>query len=221
VQSNAAVALFFDPDGALAQPLGDFPLPTDGPLGARLRALMDRWHGRTRLLFSAPDAVDPADVAHVHRAMSAWLYQLGIDVDWNDCENIKLLGSRHENRDWATNSGRRPDRERDLLSCAVLYRSDKDASADAQLATAKRVFAVLEAACPRIFSPTPLASEHNVGTWRRHYLNTDAELTVSAYDGVNFSHFRSMEREHLGSVDEVLDRKVFLQCPQINYHTPH
>jgi hypothetical protein len=220
VQSNAALAPFLAPAGALASPLGEFELPTDGPLGTRLRSLMDRWHGRTRVLFSAPDAIDPEDVAFVHRATRAWLYPLGIDVDWTDCEDIKLVASRHENRAWATDSGRRPDRERDLRSCAIVYRTDRDRAADAQRLVAERVFAIMEAACPRIFAPTPLASQHRLGGWWRHYLDTDAELSVSVYDGVTFSHFRSTKTAYFGSAEDVLNSKNPIQCPTIDYQTP-
>ena len=220
VQSNAAIAPFLARDGALASPLGEFALPTDGPLGARLRRLMDQWHGRTRVLFNAPDAVDPADVAFVHRATRAWLYPLGIDVDWNDCENIKLIASRHENREWATDSGRRPDRERDLRSCAVVYRPGRDLSTDAEQLVAERVFAIMEAACPKIFAPAPLASEHRIGGWWRHYLNSDAELNVSLHNGVTFSHFRSTKTIYFGSAEQVLTGENPIQCPTIDYQTP-
>jgi len=219
-QTNAAAALFLARGGALANPTGDFALPTDGPLGERLQALMDRWRGRTRLLFNAPDAVDPADIQHVHAAMRLRLQRLGVDVDWADCEPIKLLGARHEDRAWATDSGKRPDRERDALSCGVVYRTDKDPAADARRAEAEKVFAILEAACPRLFAPTPFASEQTVGGWQRHYLNTEANVTVSRFDGVNMAHFRMMEPVHFGTIDDILQHRVKIQCPTIQYKTP-
>jgi len=132
----------------------------------------------------------------------------------------KLVAHPKEDRGWATEKGKRPDRERDIRSCGVVYRTDKDPVADAQLAKANKVFDILEAACPRVFSPTPFASEHNVGVWQRHYLNTEAQLTVSIFDGVNFSHFRMFRGANFGSIDDVLNHKVPIQCPQIEYQTP-
>ena len=61
-----------------------------------------------------------------------------------------------------------------LLSCAVVDRPQRDPVTEAQLADANRVFAIMEAACPAVFSPTPLASEHVKGLWQRQYANTEA-----------------------------------------------
>ncbi|MBC7665799.1 MAG: hypothetical protein H7276_18755 [Caulobacter sp.] len=172
------------------------------------------------MLFNASGAVDPADVAHMRPTTRACPYPLGVDVDRSDCDDIGLVASRHDDRGWATNGGRHVDRESDLRSCGVLYRSDKDPAADAQIQAAKRVFAILEAACPRVFAPSPLASQRNIDTWQRHYLNSDAELKVSLHDGVTFSHFRSMTTQAFGSIDDVLQGKNPLRCPKIDYQTP-
>jgi hypothetical protein len=219
-QSNAALALFLAPGGALSNPIGNFPISPDGPLGERFQALLKQWHGRTRVLFVAPSAIDPADIQHVQQAAGALLYRLGLDIDWSDCESIKLLAARYEDRAWATNDGLRPDRERDLRSCGVIYRTDRDQAADEQLVAANKVFAIMEAACPGLFSPTPFASEHNTGTWQRRYLNTEAELTVSVREGVTMAHFRMMRPTYFGSIDDVLNHRVPIKCPRIEYQTP-
>jgi hypothetical protein len=219
-QTAASTALFLAPGGALSNPIGLYPIPADGPLGARFQALMDKWHGRTRLLFAAPDAIDPADIEHVHLGMRALLYRLSLDVDWSDCERIQLVVSHQESRDWATDHGKRPDRERELLSCAVIYRTDKDPVADAQLVAANKVFAILEAACPRVFSPTPLASEHGIDSWQREYLETESRISVSTHDGVAFSQFRMFDMTQFGSIDDVLNHRAPIHCPTISFETP-
>ena len=219
-QTHGSLAMFLAPGGAMANPQGTFAFGHDGPLGERFQALMKQWHGRTRLLFLEPDAIDPADIGHVHKGTRALFYRLGLDVDWSDCEKIKLLGALHEDRAWATEDGKRPDRERDLLSCGVVYRTDKDPEADQQLVAANKVFAILEAACPKVFTPTPFAAEHNTGVWQRQYVNSEAVLTVSVFDGVTMTHFRMMQTTNFGTIDDVLNHKVSIQCPRIEYRTP-
>ncbi|MBC7665800.1 MAG: hypothetical protein H7276_18760 [Caulobacter sp.] len=218
-QTNAAIALFLAPGGALAHPVGGFSLPTDGPLGVRLASLMDRWHGRTRLLFAAPTAVTPAEVSHAREELGALVYRLGVDTDWSDCETVQFVPTRGSWRPLGQ-ADEKTGREKDLLSCAVRYLSRKDSAAEVERVTAEKVFEILEAACPTVFSPRPMASEHSVGVWQRHYLNTEAELSVSTSQGVNFTHFRVFPGVYFGSIDDVLARRKPVACPRINYQTP-
>jgi hypothetical protein len=221
-QTFASVAMFLNQDGAMSNPIGSIPYGLDGPLGERFKKLMDQWHGRTRMLLLAPDAIDPPDIDHVHNGFRALLYRIGLDVDWSDCEKIKLIGAEDEakERTWATHNGLRPDRERDLLSCGVVYRTDKDPVADQQLVAANKVFEILEAACPKVFTPTPFVSEHGPTVWQRHYANSDTMLTVSSYDStVSMTHFRMLNGVAFGSIDDVLNHRKAIQCPRIEYHT--
>ena len=220
-QTSAALALFVAPGGALANPIGGIALPTTGPLGERFESLLARWHGRTRLLFPAPfSRAQAADIAVARQGMSALLYRIGLDVDWNDCETIEMISSRADLREGeAGGTDGRPGPHREF-SCGVLYLAGKNPAVEQWRGQAERVFAVMEAACPRVFSPSPLASEHGVGVWQRHYLNTEALLTVSPTDGVFFTHFRMLQPQRFGSVEEVLARREPIKCPQIQYQTP-
>jgi hypothetical protein len=218
-QTMSAAALFLDPRGAMANPIGQFALPTDGPLGARLQSLMDRWHGRTRLLMSDRHPTTPADVKHTREALHALLYRLGLDVDWSDCESIAVVLDRSDLHE-APGAGGKMTTDRRLLSCAVLYRPERDPEIERTRIEADRVFAILEAACPKVFTPTPLTSEHGVGVWQRHYMNTEAQLSVSPEDGIYFSHYRSLRGAHFGSIDDVLHQRRPIECPRISYQTP-
>jgi hypothetical protein len=215
VQTSAALALFLAPDGALANPIGQFPLPIDGPLGNRFDSLLAKWQGRTRLLFGAPPPnTKPADIASARAQLQTLLYRLGLDVDWSDCELIEMVSSRSDFSNGELHANHR------LQSCAVLYRSARDPVIDQQRADADRVFSILEAACPRVFSPTPFSSEQGLGYWQRHYMNTEAVVTVSPDNGAVFSHFRMFQGKTLGSMADLLAHRVPVECPRIEYHTP-
>ena len=208
-QSDAAIALFLDPRGALANTTGQLPLPLDGPLGERLQALLAKWHGRTRVLMPAAHPANAREVQQVHDGVRALLYRLKIDVDWQDCETVERIEARSD-----------PASNHPLLSCAVVDRPQRDPVTEAQLADANRVFAIMEAACPAVFSPTPLASEHVKGLWQRQYANTEATLSVSVTDGVYFTHFRTINATSFGSIDDVLQHRNPITCPRLSYQTP-
>lgn len=217
-QTNASIALFLDPRGALANPIGQFSLPTDGPLGERLEALLARWHGRTRFLLPTPHATDPVDVQHAHEGATRLLYRLGLDIDWGDCEIIELVPSRSALKDDPERSSATSIQR--LSSCAAIDRPQRDPVIDAQRAEADRVFAILEAACPKLFSPTPFSSEHGNGLWQRHYANTEALLSVSVTQGVSYAHFRSINLASFGSIDDVLQHRRSITCPKPSYQSP-
>ena len=219
-QSYAALALFIAPGGAMANPIGQLPIPKTGPLGDRFNRLLDDWHGRTRLLFAAPSSsAQAADIALARQSMSTLLYRIGLDVDWNDCETIEMVSSQDELLHAATADGKHREPRRQL-SCAVLYRPARDPAIERERVAADRVFEVMEAACPSLFAPTPMASEHGAGIWQRHYINTEALLTVSPTDGVFFTHFRMLQPQRFGSVEEVLAQRKHVDCPHVEYKTP-
>jgi hypothetical protein len=219
-QTMSASALFLDPRGAMANPIGQFALPIDGPLGERLEALLAAWHGRTRVLISDRHPLAPIDVQRNREALTALLYRLGLDVDWNECESIDVALDRSDPHEVPASGGNAPRTEHRLLSCAVLYRPARDPAIERTRADADRVFSIMEAACPDVFVPTPLTSEHGVNVWQRHYMNTEAQLSVSPEDGVYFSHYRSLTGARFGSIDDVLHHRAPIACPRISYQTP-
>lgn len=208
-QTDAAVALFLNPHGALANVNGQLSLPTDGPLGARLEALLAKWHGRTRVLMPGVHPANAAEAEHLHDGTRALLYRLGIDVDWQDCEPVERVEASSD-----------PLARRELSSCAILERPQRDPVIESQLADANRVFFILEKACPKIFVPTPFASEHGIGIWQRHYMNTEAVLSVSIKEGVSYSHFRAINVISFGTIEDVLQHRRPITCPQLSYQTP-
>jgi hypothetical protein len=222
VQTHASVALALDPRGALVNPIGQMPLPTTGPLGERYEALLHQWKGRTRLLFKAPNLDEAGGRERAEAGMRILLYRLGLDVDWNDCETIEIVMSRAEPQPEAvsTPGGVEPRTGRHLMSCAAIERPERDPIVDNQRLVAQRVFAILEAACPGVFSPTPFTEDRGPGFWQRTYMNTDARLNVSETDGVIYSHFRSINGVRFGSIDDILQHRVPIQCPRVTYQTP-
>lgn len=202
MQTYAAAALFLAPDGALINIAGQVAMPTEGPLGEALKARLARWQGRTRFLLGAPS--DPtlqiADPQAQARARFL-TYRFGLDIDWNDCERLRL--ETHEALSPGPD-GKPPPRGMALLSCAAIPRRDRDPVIDARVAQADRVFELLETRCPHIYAPRPFASDIGPVSVQRLYANHDARVTVSPVDGVMLTHFRSLDAVFLGSINEVI-----------------
>ena len=78
------------PRGAMSSPIGQLGIPLDGEVGKPLKALLDRWHGRTRVLLKVPRAKTPAEDESIRAGLHALLYRLELDVDWRDCEIVDL-----------------------------------------------------------------------------------------------------------------------------------
>ncbi len=219
-ETHASIAPFLDPRGALANPIGQFGLPTDGPLGQRFETLLARWHGRTRVLIHALPQTDDRGLQHMHQAFQALLYRFGLDVDWRDCEPIEMVVSASAASGGAAGASNGTSPNMPLQSCAVIDRPQRDPVVEAQLADANKVFAILEAACPVVFSPTPFVSEHGAGLWERHYMNSDAVLSVSVTNGVLYAHFRQINVQYFGSIDDILQHRTPISCPTLSFQTP-
>lgn len=201
VQSHGIAALALHPGGALINITGQVGLPTTGPLGERLQERLQHWKQRTRFLLPAPP---PDSAPDVRARIRFTTYRYGLALDWSDCEPIVL-------KPWkgavvptasAPSNGHAPALA--LMSCGALPAPERDPDIERRVAQADRVFALLEAACPRIFGPRPFVSDIGSVVVQRLYMNSDARATVSDTDGVIISHYRSMSAQGLGTADEVI-----------------
>lgn len=196
VQSHAALAPYLHPAGAFVSLSGQMSLPADGPLGERLQQRLAAWAGRTRVLFAARFTPGTPRFEHAV-AGDSWLLEnrLGLRIDTSDCETARLLTPQ---------DSRRP---RLLVSCRVLPSERRDPTFSARLADADRVFALLEADCPRVFGPRPFVSDANPGAVWRRYMNSDTVIEISPIDGVLVSHHRAPNPIYLGRPEQVLENQ--------------
>ncbi len=196
VQSNAAVAAFLHTDGALINVTGQMTLPTHGPLGEQLKQQLAKWRGRTRILFAPPTMPGSPTPAQAIAAENWTLtHRLGLRLEPSGCEVIRLLPPGPGSAIGGPT----------LLSCPAVEDRRDDRQLDAELKRADQVFALIEAACPRVFGPSPMASDYGPQRVWRHYMNSDARVYVSATKGVILSNFRTTNPANLGSIDQVVE----------------
>lgn len=198
--SMAGLAPYLARDGAFVNIMGPLSLPTDGPLGLALQTRLKRWEGRTRFLMRDQGVPDSSGADETFRRRADRIvYRFGLAFDWGDCEDILI----HLDAPDAPSAQGRPPAPVRLRSCAAKPRQGTDPQYLPELAAAEAVFSIVEAQCPRVFGPRPMATDGDLDAWQRRYLNSNARLMLSNSEGLFLTHFRSAKTVRLGSADEV------------------
>lgn len=202
--SHAVVAPALHHDGALINVTGIFSIPNDGPLGEKLRQRLNQWQGRIRVLSVGRVPVGDGAEARQFRARSdRVVYRFGLQIDWGDCEPIRLP-MRPAGTSAEAEGDLRATPGIPLMSCRAVARTSVDPHYDEDRLHAEQAFHVLESQCPRVFGPPPMATNADLGAWRRFYMNSDARAIVSPTEGVSVSTFSSWKVAFLGSMDDVI-----------------
>jgi hypothetical protein len=190
VQSNSFIAPFLAKGSGLVNFSGGYPLGPEGASGARIEALIRRYapHLRVLGLSSQTQAGDERNENRRSAADDA-LARFGLRVDRSDCSTITVHGMPPEAETTIIPSSPpiqpiKPTKQqlRDtsyLTSCHVL---PDDTDRSAQIARERAVDVVfdrLEDACPALFQPRRLRTEHYRELWRRLYVNTDLVVLIS------------------------------------------
>lgn len=207
VQSYAGLAPFLHPAGAFINLRGQMSLPTKGPLADQLRQRLTQWRGRTRFLFAPRFGPGSTRFTAAIEGDNWMLSQrFGLRIDTSDCEMIRILGPGPDAKDDSSRraAGSRSTFTRRLLSCAAVEDARTDPRFDHDLAQADRVFALLEAACPRVFGPRPMISDANPGAIWRRYMNSDTVIEISKTEGVMVSYHRARDPVFLGTPEQVI-----------------
>jgi hypothetical protein len=205
--SFAVFAPWLARNGAFVNAISTMSLPDDGPLGAKLQQRLKAFEGRTRVLFKGrPPLADNERAARARASYDRSVYRFGLVVDWGDCETLALRTPIPGSAGRVAADPALPSSVPAIVvsSCAARTHTGMDPDYATDKAFAERVFAIVEAACPRVFGPPPMATNADLGAWHRHYVNSDARLLVSPADGVFVSHFSVLRSGRLGSVNEVL-----------------
>lgn len=188
VQSNSFIAPYLAPGSGLVNFSGGYALGPEGASGARIEALMKRYSPHVRVLWRGPlsqigQQQQGTGGAPVDDAIS----RFGLRVDRNDCSAITLHGIPPDPEMKFLNSfSEEPAKPVDphqsdtsyLLSCGVLPDGTDRSAQIAREQAVDLVFDRVEDACPALFQPRRLRTEHYHDIWRRLYVNTDLVLLI-------------------------------------------
>lgn len=195
--SYAAVVPELHPQSVFVNAISTLSIPMDGPLGDQMRKRLSGWQGRTRILLRGVEPRgDSPEARQTRRAHDRTIERFGLRVDWRDCTGIVIHTPPHGTPLVAVPAQR-------LLTCAAQPLEHADPAYDQERLRAERAFEAIERACPRVFGPRPLVTDASLAGWHRHYVNTDARVTVSAAEGVSLSYFGAWGARSLGSLDDV------------------
>jgi hypothetical protein len=184
-QSNSFLAPFLARQSGLINFSGGYALAPDGPGGDRVEGLIARYaphlrvllHGRR--LYTAQERREPNRVQ-----IDDALERFGLRVNTADCQTIAAHGLPPELEitligDKNNKPQPQPRDTAYFLSCGIVQ-SDADRAVQIQQQrAADLVLDRLEDACPKLFQPRRMITEHHGDDWQRLYINTDLTAWVS------------------------------------------
>ena len=211
-QSWSAIIPYFHPDSSFSNVVGQYVMPAGERMPSRLRSLLDRFSGRTKVIFDyremhLKNGVLTAKIAtDVNAVLSA--YELQLESD-KVCDLVEIRLDHFQNWVFSVEkrapeaAGRIPGNQ--LLVCGVRPGRSADLAAQGDMETKRvdRVFAAVEKACPDLFSPSGGQTIRGRKGWERFYFNSVNRLMTDG-NNVYLRPFTSFGAVNLGSLDQWL-----------------
>jgi hypothetical protein len=217
-QSNSFLAAYLARGSGLINFSGGYALGPEGANGARIKALIRRYAPHLRVLWRGePLADDGRRIALLDDALT----RFGLRVDAGDCAAITVQDMPAEVRiDFKATEPVAPPKQQpsgtSLMSCHIVA-DDTDRSAIIVRERAvDLVFDHLEDACPELFQPRRLRTEHYGEYWRRLYMNTDLVASVSHGSVMVLNPLRGGPTVHLGRESDWAKAPLPLACGRRN-----
>jgi hypothetical protein len=183
-QSNSFIAAYLAPGAGLVNFSGGYALGSEGANGAHVETLIRRYAPHLRVLLRGERLHNDAErVAPRRSQVDDALGRFGLRVDMADCARIVVHGLPPD-LDVIVKSSVPADEPLPsdttyLVTCRVVP-SESDYSATiARRRAVDLVLNRLEDACPKLFQPRRLVTEHDGDLWQRVYVNTDLTAWVS------------------------------------------
>jgi len=211
-QSWSAIIPYFHPDSSFSNVVGQYVMPGGERMPRRLRSLLDRFSGRTKVIFDYReghlngDVLAAGIVMDVNAVLSAYELQLASD---KGCGVVEIRFGHFQNWVFSAKNrtpevaGRIPGNR--LLVCGVRpgRSADLAGKGDTETKRVDRVFAAVEKTCPDLFSPSGVQTIRGRKGWERFYFNSINRLMTDG-NNVYLRPFTSFGAVNLGSLDQWL-----------------
>jgi len=211
-QSWSAIIPYFHPDSSFSNVVGQYVMPGGERMPRRLRSLLERFNGRTRVIFDYREAhlkngVLTENIAtDVNAVLST--YELQLEPE-RRCDLVEIRFHHFQNWVFSAENrapevaGRIPRNQ--LLVCGVRAGRSADlvAEGDAETKRVDRVFAAVEKACPGLFSPSGGQTVRGRKGWERFYFNSVNRLMTDG-NAVYLRPFSSFGAVNIGSLEQWL-----------------
>ena len=185
VQSNSFVAAYLADGAGLVNVSGGYALGLQGANGTQINALIERYAPHVRVLLPGARLYEDAEQrAPLRSQVDDVLERFDLRVDPSDCATITVRGAPPALEIQMVGRARPAEpQSRDttkLLSCLAVRNDPAVRDADsARERTAELALNRLEDACPKLFQPRRLQTEHIGSRWQRYYINTDLMAWVN------------------------------------------
>jgi hypothetical protein len=224
-QSNSFIAPFLATGAGLVNFSGGYALGPEGASGARIEALIRRYAPHLRVLWQGSRLEADDEQRKLPRStVDDALVRFGLRVDAGDCATITVHGlppvpQGRFNSSQPLEPVRQQPRDTSYLTSCHVVPDDMDRSAlIARERAVDLVFDRMEDACPALFQPRRLRTEHSGDVWRRYYVNTDLVALVSLGSVKFFDPNRGGLMVYLGPESNWAHAPVQLACGRRDDH---
>jgi hypothetical protein len=187
-QSNSFLTPFLAKRSGVVNVAWGYTLDPDGANGARVRTLIRRYSPNIRVAFLTAKPYGNTEPRASLPQVDDALQWFGLRPDMGDCATITVHGLPPELEIRSQTSSPQEPQNRDtyLATCRVVPDTTDRSALIAQQNAVNLVFDRLEDACPKLFRPRRLVTQHYGDVWRRFYGATDILAWIS-YGRVKFS----------------------------------
>jgi hypothetical protein len=225
MQSNSFIAPFLASGSGVVNFAGGYALGPDGANAARVRAMIARSGSRLRVLVSGDQIYGDSALHEPRRSdVDDALSAFGLRVDMSDCETLTVQGLRPAVWRPLESSipapivfGRKLRYTSHFTSCHLVTDTRDESREVAARRAVDVVLDHLEDACPILFQPRRLQTEHINQVWLRVYPSTDLTAWVGKGEVRFTDPVRGDHREIvLGREEEWAKGPLSIECGRRN-----
>jgi hypothetical protein len=213
-QSNSFLAPFFAKESGFVNLIGGYTLDPEGPNGARVRTLIDRFSPNVRVVYLSARPSENAERRPLPQVDNL-LQLFGLRADMDTCATITVHGLPPALEIRVETSLPQEPQSRDttyLVTCRVGPDTSDRSAIVARQRAVNLVFDRLEDSCPQLFQPRRLLAVHYGVVWQRIYGATDIVAWVS-HGRVKFSdQIRPNGLVDVGSESDWMKGPLRLEC---------
>ncbi len=219
VQSNSFLAPFLTADSGMMNISGGYALGPEAPGGSKALALIARNWPRVRVVVEDEQAGrNPNET--LARLVDGPLERFSLRADPRDCEVVAIPNTGFHLRLSEPVPGAHDATRYTsyLLNCGVQKIAAESDESRARHADIDLVFDRIEDACPKLFAPRRLVTEHAGSHWQRFYVNTDLKMWINQGLVAFFEPTRGDDPIYLGSEADWLRGPLRVDCGRKDGH---
>lgn len=195
--SESYLVRYLHKDSVFTNPIGSFPLSEGQPGWSKFAALLNRFEGKTSVLFHLE--LGKESMWPTVSSKNDMIDRLGLEMDKSSCriETINVRDPHAIPFIWDRVEANQMKNMRWVVLCKAAKKKKHDPELADKRAKASEILDSFERLCPSIFAPNGVPVEGSGNIWSRTYSKHDLTATVNFYAG---SVEYTMERQMTSSL---------------------